>query len=537
MQIAFIVTLLQKLERRRLRRVMRGYRVLKVSNKLDRIAAVKGALTNTVINQCERCASQFIFGAGFENAELIIRQYLLIRVGGLNLNKALLYSLGKPGSAVVYPLPAEWRGVLRRHGFAVNGFLSTISWYVLVSLMFANGALSIVKRIFASILELVHPSFGVLGRFAYFDTLIAGNLPQLSRDGRSYDIVTWYQRWNGRINGLDTLAHSVKNVAPSKVDDIPVVPIPSAIPPLVQLRALIFSIVWGVAASALALVDLFRSRWWHAFILNEAAHATQARLQHPHRLARVYLFHVSNYIYRPLWTYEAEKSGSQITCYFYSINCEPFDREGDYLLIPFGFQAMNWPHYLVWDEYQADFVYRAVGESADVTVVGPIWFHSSADEMQELPRNTVAVFDVQPMRNSRYQTLGLDFEYYTPKTANQFLVDIHHVVTEYGGTVALKRKRKIGKMAHPKYRKTVDGLEKLPNFIAVGADTAASRLIEGCAAVISMPFSSPALLGRELGKPSVYYDPHGLVQKNDRAAHGIPILSGQEELAKWLSAL
>jgi hypothetical protein len=48
-----------------------------------------------------------------------------------------------------------------------------------------------------------------------------------------------------------------------------------------------------------------------------------------------------------------------------------------------------------------------------------------------------------------------------------------------------------------------------------------------------MPFTSTALIARHLGKPSCYYDPTGLVQKNDRAAHGIPIVTGMEELKSW----
>jgi len=535
MKIPIITKLLQRQGRQRLRRMMRGYRFLKVSNKLGRITVVKVALTNTRIGQCERCASKLIFGAGLRDVELIIRQYLLIRVGGYSLNKALLYALGKPGAAVVYPLPSEWRDVLRQHGFEVDGFRSALAWNVFVSLMFFYGMFSIARQFFACIKEIIRPSFQPLGRFAYFDTLTASNLPQPCQDGRSHDIVTWYQQWSGRVSELDTLCHSVKGVCLSAVEGVPVVSVPSAILPLTQLRALIRLVGWSVAASTLALIDLFRNRWWHAFILGEASNAAMARLQHPDRLAQIYLLPVSNYIYRPLWTYEAEKGGSQITCYFFSTNCEPFDRSGSYSPIPFGFQAMNWPHYLVWDEYQAHFVKKAVGASANISVVAPIWFYTSREEVQELPLNTVAVFDVQPFRDALYQSYVIDFEYYTPKTANQFLLDNYKVIMEYGGTLAFKRKRKVSGFFHPKYLQFIEKLDRLPNFIAVNPDVSAFRLIESCAAVISMPFTSTAHIGKQLGKPSIYYDPHGLVQKNDTAAHGIEILQGPEQLSEWLA--
>jgi len=62
------------------------------------------------------------------------------------------------------------------------------------------------------------------------------------------------------------------------------------------------------------------------------------------------------------------------------------------------------------------------------------------------------------------------------------------------------------------------------------------RVIESSCAVISMPFTSTAIIAREIGKPSVYYDPTGGLQPDDRAAHGIPILSTVEELEAWLSS-
>ena len=74
-------------------------------------------------------------------------------------------------------------------------------------------------------------------------------------------------------------------------------------------------------------------------------------------------------------------------------------------------------------------------------------------------------------------------------------------------------------------------------MITVDPDTSAYKLIEQCSAAISMPFTSTALVARELGKPSCFYDPTGLIQRDDRAAHGIPIMIGRVELQTWLEAL
>jgi polysaccharide biosynthesis PFTS motif protein len=189
---------------------------------------------------------------------------------------------------------------------------------------------------------------------------------------------------------------------------------------------------------------------------------------------------------------------------------------------------------MVWDEYQADFVRRAVGEAANVSVVGPVWFQEGTLDLPTLPPASVAIFDVEPHRPSRYQILGMTQEYFVPETATQFLIDAHDAIRRYGGTMVLKRKRPIGRLRNRKYTKVINDLRDSPHFTAIDPETAAVRVIQSCAAVISMPFTSTALLGRQLAKPSVFYDPRGVVQKDDRAAHGIQVLSGPGELQEWL---
>ena len=511
---------------------MRGYRLLKISSQLGKITAVKEALTNTRLNQSKGLTSQCIFGAGTGDAELIVRQYLLIRVCGLNLNESLLYALGKPGSAVVHPLPLEWRKVVEQHGFKIAKIRSALAWNGFVVLFFAYGMVTIARQLVGSVKEIVHPAFRKLGKFAYFGALTIGSLPRPCKDGRSYDIVAWYQRWPGRVAGLDTLCHSVKDLIFRAVDGLPVISVLSAITPLTHTGALVRYIGWSVASISFAIFDILRGHWWHAIMLGEASLAATIRMQESDRLARDYLFH--SCIYRPLWTYEAEKQGSRVTFYFYSTNCESFKRPTGYPKLTYGWQAMNWSHYLVWDEYQADFVRRAVGEGVNISVVGPIWFQSSDVEMPQLEKPGVAVFDVTPHRLSRRCLLGMDYELYIATTSKEFLSHIADAVCRVNAVMLWKRKRKIGNIAHPRYRYLMERLSAREGVALVDPDISAFRVIEASCAVISMPFTSTALIARELGKPSVYYDPTGELHSDDRAAHGIPIVSGPEQLKAWL---
>jgi polysaccharide biosynthesis PFTS motif protein len=196
---------------------------------------------------------------------------------------------------------------------------------------------------------------------------------------------------------------------------------------------------------------------------------------------------------------------------------------------------MSWPRYLVWDEYQANFVQRCIGNQKEVNVVGSVWFSSDLAQLTNIPSKAVAVFDVQPVRDSFYSSLALDFDYYTPQVANKFLMDIQDVLSDSLCVMALKRKREVGTLAHPKYRFCINALDKADNFLNIDSEIDASTLIESCSLVISIPFTSTALLGRYAGKFSIYYDPLGLLQSNDRAAHGIPIIQGKDMLRAWIN--
>ena len=65
-------------------------------------------------------------------------------------------------------------------------------------------------------------------------------------------------------------------------------------------------------------------------------------------------------------------------------------------------------------------------------------------------------------------------------------------------------------------------------------DLDAIQIIIKTKACISMPFTSTALIAKAEGKHSVYYDPSGIMQKDDIAAHDIPVLSNSDELKEWV---
>jgi len=536
MKISGVDAFLRKRARARLRNVMRGYRSLKKAGGLRRVAALKEALTATPVF-LPKGNTEIFAGLSGKPAEITVRQFLLVRLVGTDLGAALLSSAGKQGAPVVYPLPSAWRKILREHDFSVAERRSAFLWAFVIALHFANGIFVMLKLALRDIRHLVRLENRALKRHVYFDALGPGNLPSIDEGGKKNDIVSWYLRWPGRASGVDTVCHNVLAAGRRESEGTAIIPISSPLLPFANLAQWMRFLAACVIPIGKAFFGPMAGRWWYSMMLGETIKAAHVRVQDPARLGLDYLFHNSNWIYRPLWTYEAERRGARILFYFYSTNIEQFKQSGVYPEPLYGWRTMTWPRYLAWDDYQAAFVRRAVGDSVEINVVGPISFHSAVPAPLDLPPGSVAVFDVQPMRDAIYQPLAIDIEYYVPRNANKFLRDIQEATRTVGGVTVFKRKRDIGARVHPSYERTINGLGGTSSHLEIDSDISAGALIEKCQAVISMPFTSTALIGRQLGKPSVYYDPSGMCDKDDRAAHGIPILSGQEELQRWLAGL
>jgi len=516
------------------RAIIRGYQKLKQSGEVDRIARVNEVLTETLLTIDGNQFSPTFMGSGVACGEVIARQYLLSRIGGANLNQALLLSLGRKSGRVVFPLPKIWREKINCNNFRVARFRSAFLWQIYVVLMWVYGVFGVFKLGLKAGIFRDSASREPVD-YVYFVGLGSKNMPSSGASTKSYDIISWYLQWNGRNEKKHEIRHGVSGATVRYVSNTSLVYQKDPFPVL-RWQGNLKYFLWGFWAVLFSCIEMTRGRWWPALLLNEAGKAAYLR-QLPHRLlAREYLFHNSGWIYRPLWTYDAESRGSQIIFYFYSTNCESFMMRGGEAPVSYGYKAMSWSRYLVWDEYQAEFVKRSVGAGVNIDVVGPIWFSGSSPMEQPVVNNRcVAVFDVTPFRYSRFCVLGARDEYYSPPVVNQFLAQVSEALKESGLVMLWKQKRNIGKNAHPQYRYFSDMLMSMSHVRCVDPDISAVSVVESSVAVISMPFTSTALIAKNMGKPSVYYDPTGCLQRDDPASHGIEILSDIQDLSKWIA--
>jgi polysaccharide biosynthesis PFTS motif protein len=532
MENLFETWLVKPVLRSRLRRIMRGYRYLKSTGSLGKIAKVKSSLTTQPL-KAQGSPSTFGHVAIDCSKEKIVRQYLLLRIGGVNLNRALLFSLGKMGGTVVFPLPGEWREAIASHGFRVHNTKCAILWWGYICALFLYGVAKYIK-IAANGLFSILKTWPEPRRHAYFENLGLENLPKPSQETHRENLFSWYLHLRGGPAEVDEIRHGVSKAEQVLVDGVSVLPQEGPFPPKWSFHQLAAYCIHGFSAISGAALQAFRGEWWEAFLLNQSALLNQVHFLPKQYLAKEYLFHNSTWMYRPLWTYGAERRGAKIAFYFYSTNSQGFKTSAGYPILNYGWESMTWPNYLVWDECQEEFVRRAVGTSATIEIVGPIPFQCSRNPMPGIHAGALAIFDVTPHRDSHYQTLGQEIEFYTPNVSVPFLQDICDAAEKCSVAILWKRKRNVGRMAHPRYHHLGDRLAAKKNIMILDPKTSAAQVIEMCAAVISMPYTSTALIARELGKPTAYYDPHSSLQRDDRAAHGIKIIQGRQELGKWM---
>lgn len=511
---------------------MRGYQILRTQNRLYLLRDIKYDLTNTPLSEFQ--SASLITYAGknkHDNPENVLRQFLLTQCAGLYFNKAVLFSIST-GNPLKYPIPKEWRLVLEKHGIKANTFHNRIYWNIYIGIFLVYGIFCSVKYLLFGIGQITSKRNNkFLSGSVYFHALDRINLPNTQITGISYDIISWYHNWLGSKSSTQAYTHTVSDSTPHNIQQIPIVCVKSGVPIPDSISKITIYIYWLVKQTIVASSNWLRGKYVDALFYREIALAFCVRLHKKEELPVKFFFHLSSWIYRPLWTYEAERKGREIIFYFYATNIEGFKRKEGYLPPINSWQAISWTRFLVWDVYQRDFLLRCISYKADINIVGPIWFGSdSSKPLPELPALCISVFDVQPRRDSNYQELTLDQEYYVPDVINQFLTDIYVVATEFGMSIAMKQKRNIGSLVNKQYQVLVDKLSLNENFISIDPDIPAQKLIDKTSISISIPFTSTALIAEEANKPSYFYDPTGIVYKDDRAAHGIEIISGIQEL-------
>jgi polysaccharide biosynthesis PFTS motif protein len=509
-----------------MRAQLRGARKLRNENSHFFVEKVISELTNVHLGINKKDFPKSLVGAHADKGEVLLRQIFLQGYAKLC---AVIMQLIVSKSPIKYPLPKSWLKHISDNGISTSLFIGKV--YLL---------LSSLKRIiygsakFCVLLVQKRNPINPDCPYVLFLGLQQNNLPNSNRK-KSYDIISWY---NESI--LKNL-HVRKVWVQAKVKDdysLPTSIIVSrfVFPRMDNVKGYFQFLFKGISALIVAVFGVLRGKWWYGFLYPEAINLHYVNTLKSVHLAEEYFFNNSNWYYKPLWTYEAEKKGSTVSLYYYSTNMEKFNYDTFERADTYGLNIMKWKHIIVWDQQQADYLKKFCPE-AHYKIVGIIDF-SDSDKLFHIPTHgfNIAIFDVTPTRPVCYTGLGWAIApYYSEELSLQFFMDIKTLLNDNNINLLWKQKRIVGRrfISNSFIKKRVHIINKL--FVTIGPEVSAKRLIDKCDAVISMPFTSTSIIGKELGKPSIFYDASSSIKKDE--SHGIPVLKNKDGLENWLHSL
>ena len=132
--------LVENKKKSNIRKMMRGYRILKERNELDLLSKVKYDISCLRLNPKNHfLLNQFSDSLSINNFEIILRQYLIVRFANISFNINLLISVNNKKRLLIHPMPIEWRDLLESYGFRCSTFYNKLIWNFYLFLYFIHG--------------------------------------------------------------------------------------------------------------------------------------------------------------------------------------------------------------------------------------------------------------------------------------------------------------------------------------------------------------------------------------------------------------
>lgn len=515
---------------------MRGNLMLRRQGMQDKATRINEQISSQKIDL--KLDTIPIMNMDISDLEIAYKQFLLINFGGYALSTMILRNIGsKDWRSRIYPVPRSWRIIIQQNQIEVNNLLSDIFWQLR---LFLNGCLNSFKilklffstselsnnikssnySVFFSVSELnVSSEKGILNEYSVYSDIarIEGFQPNqiLIGDGKSLNLE--YKNYYGNKVVFTKSFWASFLTFREKVELIPTF-----------LKLILLSISYSATRNLTNFLFIKEIFIAHIVMrLNDKL------------IGKNFYFNNGAYIYRPLWTYFVETPQKQISMYFYSSNIQQFS----YLQskypnrMHFGYSTMNWPRYLAWDECQADFL-KKINKNKEININGPIEYGGIELPKKPFKSKTLAIFDVTPVRKSTYDSLAVEFDYYTYENAKKFVEDIVKIATKMDYDIIYKSKRPASSITHKGYKNFIKNLAKTNmNFFVVEPNVAASSIIKSSELVISMPFTSTALLGLKYLKKSIFYDATCLLEERETASSNVIYLRGIAELEKYFQEI
>ena len=512
MKISMFNKILKKIKNFYNIKTINGYRKAKRQKKLKDIEIIKDELSVLKLD------------VNNKKIELPLRQFLLRYLVSFRFNIAIFHAINddKP---IIYPLPKEWILLLRKKGFKVNFLISSILLYILSIFFFLKSF-----KTFFNYLIYFNDNFPK-SKYVYFHNLEKRNLP--NNETNSFTILNWFKSQYKKKNDMISILLNLNFEENKYTKELSILYSKYIFPPLNLKKKIFFSLDF-IQLFFKNIINIILCNWHKLILSDEFIHQIYVKNIKKSKLADEYWFSISEFIYRPIWTYEIENF-SKIILFNYSGSFYGHKLSNEYLANEVGIRSMNWPYVFQWSEKYMNFLKEINKENIKFKLVKPIWWGDKKIFLNiSNSKKSIALFDSTPSNFLRMCELNTS-SYRSNKWGKDFLKDIIEASKFYNLEIYYKIKKNIDTKYHSKiFQSYMDEIVKKNEINFVEWDSSPFKLIKETTMNISIPFTSTALIGKHFNKPSCYYDPSMILEENDRATQGVKLIKGKDSLSNWI---
>lgn len=256
-------------------------------------------------------------------------------------------------------------------------------------------------------------------------------------------------------------------------------------------------------------------------------------------LPKKIIFNNSSTLKRPIWTESYLKKKLTVEFVWYSTN------NGIHQLNQkksFWQSLINWPVYVIWDKYHLEILKKIDCQNFKYKIAGNINYKdiSKNFNLNKKSKKIISIFDFfafddgDPRKD--LDTFFYPHDYYNNRLIDDFYNSIIKLSKLKDTIFIIKNKKRDirNKYFIENYKFLFDNKDK---FIFADISLDPAKIIKKSDYCISLPFTSPAIVAKNLNVPSIYYDPSKKIKNNKYWTHGVPLVKSFSKIKKDIENL
>ena len=474
------------------------------------------------INKRGNSLNNYIYFSKNLNIEIIVRQLLLNKLANVNqISKSIFISFFLFKTVILF-LPLNYLYVFKQK-FRISLFFSSFFFYCHVFSKIISSIIIFLKFLFNKKFKFKDNSmylFGFPTMATNFDP-VGNNFMNWILMNKDSDIKSIY--YNSTVKTSE-ITHKNINIIPTTNDALFI---------RLNSKQYIHFTIWFIIAATYSLFNFLFCKWWHLYLLPETLKFKYLLILNKSHLPKKIYFTLGNLVYRPMWSYALEYLGKDVILINYGPSISGVNYKKKLIHYP-GFLTQTWNN-----RYEYSFEYinylkqKLLFKFKYKLHANIFWLDYEKEINIKSKMKKVTVFDSTPF-SLDHQLSRLYFNQLGDENfAIKFIKDIAELAESLNIFLIIKQKKFTDNQISLKYRSYLNMLESHKNILRI-ENISATRLIYKSDAIITYPFTSAAIIAKNLKKRVCFYKPMRKQYTDSVQSLGIHICYSKIQLKNWL---